>query len=144
MNHLCFSKLPNDIINYILVFDEHFTIRNGELVSIISKNDYRYKLLHYITIRLVNTENRPNNIPNNKINMKFNLDNLCDIVERKEQYIDNDMIEVRMDLSDSVVKYNIFIGRLKPKDDIERKPLFYVGNLLNYTWYFYDYFYQRY
>ena len=138
--NLCFSKLPNDIIKYILGFDEHFTIRNGELVSIISKNDYRYKLLHYITIRLVNTENRPNN----KINLKFSLDNLHDIVERKEQYVDNDMIEVRMELSSSVVKYNIFIGRLKPKDDIERKPLFYVGDLLNYTWYFYDYFYERY
>ena len=138
--NLCFSKLPNDIIKYILVFNEHFTIRNGELVSIISKNDYRYKLLHYITIRLVNTENRPNN----KINMMFSLDNLYDIVERKDQYVDNDMIEVRMDLSDSVVKYNIFIGRLKPTDDIERKPLFYVVDLLNYTWHFYDYFYERY
>jgi hypothetical protein len=74
----------------------------------------------------------------------FSLDNLYDIVDRKDQYIDNDMIEVRMDLSDSVVKYNIFIGRLKPKDDIERKPLFYVGDLLNYTWHFYDYFYERY
>jgi hypothetical protein len=135
-----FSKLPNDIINYILGFNENFTIRNGELVSIISKNDYRYKLLHYITIRLVNTENRPDN----NINMKFSLDNLCDIVERKEQYVDNDMIEVRMNLSSSVVKYNIFIGRLKPKDDIERKPLFYVGDLLNYTWHFYNYFYERY
>ena len=134
-----FSKLPNDIINYILGFDEHFTIRNGELVSIISKNDYRYKLLHYITIRLVNTVNRHNNI-----NLMFSLNNLCDIVERKEQYVDNDMIEVRMDLSSSVVKYNIFIGRLKPKDDIERKPLFYVGDLLNYTWHFYNYFYERY
>lgn len=138
--NLCFSKLPNDIIKYILLFDDHFTIRDGELVSIISKNDYRYKLLHYITIRLVNTVNRSNN----KINLKFSLDNLYDIVERKEQYVDNDMIEVRMDLSRSVVKYNIFIGRLKPKDDIERKPLFYTGNLLNYTWYFYDYFYERY
>jgi len=137
---LCFSKLPNDIINYILGFDEHFTIRNGELVSIISKNDYRYKLLHYITIRLVNTVNTTNN----NVKLMFNLYNLCDIIERKEQYIDNDMIEVRMDLSDSVVKYNIFIGRLKPKDDIERKPLYYTGNLLNYTWYFYDYFYERY
>ena len=134
-----FSKLPNDIINYILVFNEHFTIRNGELVSIISKNDYRYKLLHYITIRLVNTVNRHNNI-----NLMFNLNNLCDIVERKEQYVDNDMIEVRMDLSNSVVKYNIFIGRLKLKDDIERKSLFYVGDLLNYTWHFYNYFYERY
>jgi len=135
-----FSKLLNDIVNYILGFNENFTIRNGELVSIISKNDYRYKLLHYITIRLVNTENRPNN----KINLKFSLDNLCDMTERKEQYVDNDMIEVRMDLSSSVVKYNIFIGRLKPKDDIERKSLFYVGDLLNYTWHFYDYFYERY
>jgi len=134
-----FSKLPNDIINYILVFNERFIIRNGELVSIISKNDYRYKLLHYITIRLVNTVNRHNNI-----NLMFNLNNLCDIVERKEQYVDNDMIEVRMDLSNSVVKYNIFIGRLKLKDDIERKSLFYVGDLLNYTWHFYNYFYERY
>ena len=135
-----FSKLPNDIINYILVFNERFIIRNGELVSIISKNDYRYKLLHYITIRLVNTVNRHNN----KINLMFYLNNLCDIVERKEQYVDNDMIEVRMDLSNSVVKYNIFIGRLKLKDDIERKSLFYVGDLLNYTWHFYNYFYERY
>ena len=134
-----FSKLPNDIINYILVFNERFIIRNGELVSIISKNDYRYKLLHYITIRLVNTVNRHNNI-----NLMFSLNNLCDIVERKEQYVDNDMIEVRMDLSNSVVKYNIFIGRLKLKDDIERKSLFYVGDLLNYTWHFYHYFYERY
>jgi len=135
-----FSKLPNDIINYILGFNENFTIRNGELVSIISKNDYRYKLLHYITIRLVNTVNRPDN----NINLKFSLDNLFDMTERKEQYVDNDMIEVRMDLSSSVVKYNIFIGRLKPKNDIERKSLFYVGDLLNYTWHFYDYFYERY
>jgi len=135
-----FSKLPNDIINYILVFNERFIIRNGELVSIISKNDYRYKLLHYITIRLVNTVDRPNN----KINLMFSLNNLCDIVERKEQYVDNDMIEVRMDLSNSVVKYNIFIGRVKLKDDIERKSLFYVGDLLNYTWHFYNYFYERY
>jgi hypothetical protein len=134
-----FSKLPNDIINYILVFNERFIIRNGELVSIISKNDYRYKLLHYTTIRLVNTVNRHNNI-----NLMFSLNNLCDIVERKEQYVDNDMIEVRMDLSNSVVKYNIFIGRLKLKDDIERKSLFYVGDLLNYTWHFYNYFYERY
>lgn len=119
--------------------EKRYIIRNGELVSIISKNDYRYKLLHYITIRLVNTVNRHNNI-----NLMFSLNNLCDIVERKEQYVDNDMIEVRMDLSSSVVKYNIFIGRLKLKDDIERKSLFYVGDLLNYTWHFYNYFYERY
>lgn len=47
---IIFSKLPPDIIKYILMFDKYFIIRDGEIVSIILKDDYRYNLLHYITI----------------------------------------------------------------------------------------------
>jgi hypothetical protein len=46
-----FSQLPNDIIMHIITFDKRFKIRKGELVSIILKDDYRYKLLEYITIK---------------------------------------------------------------------------------------------
>jgi hypothetical protein len=40
-----FSFLPEDIIKYILLFDEHFIMRKGEIISIIPKTDYRYNLI---------------------------------------------------------------------------------------------------
>ena len=47
-----FCKLPLDIIKYILLYDEHFIIRKGGIVSIIPKTDYRYTLLNFITFNL--------------------------------------------------------------------------------------------
>lgn len=38
-------KLSDDIINNILSYDKHFIVRNGKLVSIIPKDDYRYNML---------------------------------------------------------------------------------------------------
>jgi hypothetical protein len=32
-----FCKLPLDIIKYILLYDEHFIMRKGEIISIIPK-----------------------------------------------------------------------------------------------------------
>lgn len=40
-----FHKLPQDIISYILLYDEHFIIRKGKIISIIPKTDYRYNLI---------------------------------------------------------------------------------------------------
>ena len=45
-----FCKLPLDIIKYILLYDEHFIMRKGEIVSIIPKTDYRYILLNLAKI----------------------------------------------------------------------------------------------
>ena len=54
---LKFCKLPFDIIKYILLYDEHFIIRKGEIISIIPKTDYRYILLNFITFNLEYFEN---------------------------------------------------------------------------------------
>jgi len=40
-----FSRLPVELINTILSFDKHFTIRKGEPVTIIPKDDQRRDLL---------------------------------------------------------------------------------------------------
>lgn len=37
--------LPIDVINNILSFDMHFTIRNGEAITIIPKDDIRYSMI---------------------------------------------------------------------------------------------------
>jgi len=41
MHHL----LPIDVINNILSFDMHFTIRNGKAITIIPKDDIRYSII---------------------------------------------------------------------------------------------------
>ena len=45
-----FSNFPMDIVNYILPYDKRFTIKNGDigLMTRISKNDNRYKMLEKI------------------------------------------------------------------------------------------------
>ena len=51
------SKLPTHIIKYILLFDEHFSMRKGVIISIIPKTDYRYKLVEHVVnkkIKIIN------------------------------------------------------------------------------------------
>lgn len=40
-----FSNLYTELIHYILTYDRHFIIKRGKLLSIIPKDDERYKLL---------------------------------------------------------------------------------------------------
>jgi hypothetical protein len=61
-----FHKLPQDMINYILLYNEHFSMRKGKIISIIPKSDYRYNLLNFITFNLDYLE-----IENNTFRYKF-------------------------------------------------------------------------
>lgn len=45
LQHTNILKLSDDIINNILSYDKHFIIRNGKLISVIPKDDYRYNVL---------------------------------------------------------------------------------------------------
>lgn len=45
MDTILFSKLNKDSINVILSYNKYFTIRNGESVIIIPKDDTRYQIL---------------------------------------------------------------------------------------------------
>jgi hypothetical protein len=142
-----FSQLPLDIIKYILIFDEHFIIRNGKLISIIQKNDYRYDLLHYITITDFNKDNNLNitNTSNIDKYYQYDLPNLYDLNERRKQLIDNDFINVRIDYNENrAIIYNIHIGRLRLKDNtIPKRRIYYKGNLDDYEWYCIHYSYIR-
>jgi hypothetical protein len=42
--NLC-RQLPNDIKCKILLFNENFIMRNGEIITIIPKSDERYRML---------------------------------------------------------------------------------------------------
>lgn len=144
-----FSQLPNDIIKYIITFDKRFKIRKGELVSIILQDDYRYKLLEYITIKPANSlRNDYNYLCSDSISYNrydYILPNLYNIKERNQQLIGNDSIQIIIDFKkNGTINYNVFIYRLKLKDkSIFRKKLFYKGNLDDYEWNFIMYNYKR-
>ena len=44
MNSLLWNKLPNDIVNNILLFDGKIKYRNGEYINQININDYNFLL----------------------------------------------------------------------------------------------------
>ena len=72
---MIFSKLPTDIINIILLYDEHFIMRKGKIVSIIPKSDMRYKILSFITLNAWNfSEFNFKRIYNYKFNNVYNGD----------------------------------------------------------------------
>jgi hypothetical protein len=138
-----FSNLPDDIKKHILSFDNHFKIRRGQIVSVIPKDDFRYKLLEYITIRLT----KVTRIFSNKFDYDYNFPNLFDIEDRKKQFIDDDMCQITIFYHENIITYRIFIGRLKPKEtsreNTNKLQIFHKGNLIDYEWYYIEYYYSR-
>ena len=85
-----FRNLPNDIINHILLYDERFIMRKGNIVSIIPKTDYRYNLLKFITLNLRYVENYNNHM----IRYMYGFPNLYNYEGRLLN--NSDMIQVNL------------------------------------------------
>ena len=132
-----FNKLPTDIINHILLYDEHFNMRKGEIISIIPKTDYRYKLISFITFNLVSFEEF-----NNVFTYKYYCNNLYNYDGRKIN--NSDLIHVTLTEYDDIIKYSIWIGKQYPKSvNCNKKQYYYVENLLEYNWIYTEYQYIR-
>jgi hypothetical protein len=137
MKHI-FRKLPNDIINYILLYDEHFIMRKGEIVSIIPKTDYRYNLLNFITFRLEYFE-----IYNNQLTYKYFFPNLYNYKGREMN--NSDLIQVNVIENNDFIKYFVWIGKQYPKSIRRNKnrQMYYIENSLDYNWIYTQYEYIR-
>ena len=137
MKHI-FHKLPRDIINYILLYDEHFIMRKGEIVSIIPKTDDRYNLLNFVTFRLEYFE-----IYNNELRYKYYFPNLYNYQGR--QMNNSDLIQVNINENADFIKYSIWVGKQYPKSINRNKcrQLYYIENSLDYNWVYTQYEYIR-
>jgi len=135
------KKLPIDIIKNICQY-LNICIRNNEIVSLIVKNDYRYDILKHITIKRENINKYTITSPYHRRN-KYTFHNLYDFVERKEQNIEDDTLEVLVTKNtDNSIKYEVYCYRLKLIKDIFEtnqtinNPFdYYRGNLTDYSWY---------
>ena len=132
-----FNKLPTEIINHILLYDEHFSMRKGEIISIIPKTDYRYKLISFITFNLVSFEEF-----NNVFTYKYYCNNLYNYEGRKVN--NSDLIHVTLTEYDDIIKYSIWIGKQYPKSvNCNKKQNYYIENQLEYNWIYTEYQYIR-
>ena len=132
-----FCKLPLDIIKYILLYDEHFIMRKGEIVSIIPKTDYRYILLNFITFTLDYLENY-----NNELRYKYYFPNLYNYEGRVKN--NSDLIQVNINENNDFIEYSIWIGKQYPKSIIcNKKQNYYIEKPLDYNWIYAEYEYIR-
>jgi hypothetical protein len=133
-----FSKLPTDIIKNILLYDEHFIMRKGNIVSIIPKRDYRYELLKFITFNLQYVE-----IFNKQIRCKYYFHNLYSYQGRGIN--NSDLIELNIiNENNDLIKYSVWIGKQYPKTiNCNKKQNYYIENPLEYNWIYSQFEYTR-
>jgi hypothetical protein len=140
--HIIYSKLPKYIIDYILCFTPQFIIRKGKLTSIFSKEDERYKMLKYVTIKSVKNPREyysflgMSYISDKRYDYEFHDQYNGLSLERTNQFIDNDSMNVTITIhKNGTIKYNISIYKLKPKEMSNNHRLrFYKGNMDNCNW----------
>jgi hypothetical protein len=137
-----FCNLPHDIINNILLYNEHFIMRKGVIISIIPKTDNRYKLLKFITLKLGYIENF-----NNEIRYNYYFHNLYDYEGRQQN--NSDLFQVTINENNEnnenrIIKYSIWIGKQYPKSFIcNKKQNYYIENPVEYNWIYNEFEYVR-
>jgi hypothetical protein len=151
------SKLPFDLQEYILVnIMKLYKLRDGKYVRQIDKT--KYKFLDYIMRPSINKNSYIyiHDVFNNDENKellyyKFYIKNLYDNPLRKESYIDDDIVDVRIECRNNIYYYEISIYRLKLKNIEEnnftpekmRKDIYHKGPLEdNYFWDFFEFSYE--
>lgn len=116
-----------DVIKYIFSFDQHFVIRNGEIVSIIPKSDYRFNLLKFITFKCCGEIEHFHG----KTRYNYCFHNLHDYSKR---YINSDdLFQVAINEKEDKVEYEIWIGRQKIKSsETWKDQMYFINNPKKY------------
>jgi hypothetical protein len=142
------EKLPDDIVLYIYTkILKRFRFYKGELIKLIDVDKYSF-LEKYVFRRAVSICKSYNtysadvtgiDVNEKKYRIQYSIPNICEIVNRKELYIDDDMIcmELIENDNDNSLHYEISKFRLKRIENINNKKLptiYHRGKLADYDW----------
>ena len=98
-------NLPQDIVNKILSYDNRFIIRNDTVMTVISKDDYRYRLLEYVITRTISEKS----IYNNNIKNQTILHN---------SFIDYHYVHCNIELKTCKITYYITINIIESENSV--------------------------
>jgi hypothetical protein len=133
------QKLPDDIIVHIYTkILKRYRLQDGRFIKRI--NLEKYKFLENFIYRKMSS------ISSNDftIEIKYDLNNFCQLPDRKDLSIDDDMIYVYLTFKENTVKYYIERFRLKKIEDmdIKRPSIYHKGDYEDYDWEVFSYSYE--
>jgi hypothetical protein len=132
-----FGNLPMDVVKYILLFDERFILRKGELVSIIPKTDYRYRMLEFVTIGVPFIE-----VYGDSTRYSYNLKNRHNY--KKRGAFNGDLLQVSYYKDEENWRFSIWIGRQRRKRrKTSKRQIFLLECPKTYQWEYIEYEYVR-
>lgn len=142
------EKLPDDIV--IQIYTKHlrrYRFHNGKFIKLINFEKYKF-LEKVISRKIVKVskvniydENSGRILPNNILEIKYTLANCCELPDREEQSIDDDMMYVY--LNQDTGHYTIKQYRLKKIEEFltKDKPIsmyyrghYHRGDYQDYDW----------
>ena len=142
------EKLPDDIVLHIYTkILKRYRLCKGELIKLIDVNKYSF-LEKYICRRITRFYQLPSIYANEK---RYHIDccipDVSEIYNRKELYIDDDMIciEVTEHDDDNSLHYEVLRFRLKRIENINNEKLpsiYHKGGLADYDWDVFSYSYK--
>jgi hypothetical protein len=139
------QKLPDDIIVHIYTkILKKYRLHDGKFIKQIDLEKYKF-LENVIYRKIVNIFKK--NLGENDdftVEIKYNLNNYCQLPNRKDLSIDDDMMYVYLTFKENTVKYYIQRFRLKKMEDIDIKipSIYYRGNYIDYDWKVFSYTYE--
>ena len=132
------DKLPDDIIIYIYTkILKRYRFYKGKLIKLIDLDKYSF-LKKYICHRIVRFRQLPSIDANEKrYRIDYCIPNVCEIYNRKDLHIDDDMICMELTENENSIYYEISRFRIKRVENINNKKLptiYYKGGLVDYDW----------
>ena len=133
------QKLPDDIIVHIYTkILKKYRLHDGKFIKLIDFE--KYKFLEKFIYR------KMGGISSNdfRIEIKYDLNNFCQLPDRKDLSIDDDMMYVYLTSKGNTVKYYIERFRLKKIEDMDTKipSIYHKGDYEDYDWEVFSYTYE--
>lgn len=137
------QKLPDDIIVHIYTkILKKYQLRDGKFIKQIDFEKYKF-LEKFIYRKMVGISKRSFD-DNFTIEIKYDLYNFCQLPDRKDLSIDDDMMYVYLTFKENIVKYYIERFRLKKIEDMDTKipSIYHKGDYEDYDWDVFSYSYE--
>jgi hypothetical protein len=137
------QKLPDDIIVHIYTkILKRYRLHDGKFIKRI--NLEKYKFLEKFIYRKMGGISKRSFDNNLTIEIKYDLNNFCQLTNRKDLSIDDDMMYVYLTIKENKVKYYIERFRLKKIEDMDTKrpSIYHKGDYEDYDWEVFSYTYE--
>jgi len=137
------EHLPDDLIIHIYTkILKKYRLHEGRFIKLIDFE--KYKFLEKFIYRKATSFHRLPFDDSDEYRMDYKLANLSDLPERKQQSVDDDLMNIYMTVRENTVSYNVQRYRLKKIEDLnaEYKPsMYHRGDYKDYDWEVVNYFY---